>query len=753
MSNTAPNNHRWTFFRAAGVTQARISTAADIVALADLKEELWTILSCPSKGLQFDQKTFDFMDFDKDGHIRVREVVLSLKWLLQRLKDPADIFKDSDEVPLTAFADTDEGKALAKAAEMLLVSIGKKDATSLTLADVVSRQTTFMNEPFNGDGVITAAATGDAAVAKLINEVIAATGGTPDRNGTPGVNAAKLDAFYADIDAHLAWLARAEKEKDTLFPFGDNTASASSLLNGVRAKIDDFFLRCRLASFDEASSGALNAADYASVAAGNITAATDKIAEFPIARVAPGAKLPLSAGVNPSWQAPVFSFAKAVVVPVFGEVDSLSEDEWRTLCAKIAPYQAWQGSVGGASVASLGEARLREIVADKKGREEILSLCARDAEHSAEINVLNDLEKFVRFHANFNRFLHNFVNFSDYYDPKFDEIFRAGNLFIDGRVCRLCIDIADMGSHATLATPSKIFLAYCEITRSQTHEKKTICALVTAGFAASLWVGRHGIFYDRKMNDWEAVVVKIVDAPISLKEAFWSPWLKISDMLNEQIKKLLSSKQDNMLGAVSSNVSTIGAGAPPAPPAKPDGAALASSVAAIGIAIGLIGSAFGALIAAVSGLSLWQTIGGVLAVFLIVSGPSVILAWFKMRARDLAPVLNACGWAVNKRLKMTLRLGREFTHEAVLPKGAKVEVGDPYAESHCLRNIFIALLVIAAGLFVCWKVKPEWINEPLYFFNLKERPAVECVAENQAPEAEAPASAEAAEAPAETPAE
>ena len=720
---TPPSKYRWSFFRAAGVTQPRVETGDDIRHLSELPDELWTILSCPSSGLQFDQKTFKYIDFDNDGHIRVREIVLSLQWLLQRLKDPAELLLDSDEVPLTSFSDTKEGQDLATAAKMLLSVLGKKDATKLTLADVMSRQATFLGEPFNGDGVVTGAGadspdvakafaklgTDPAKVKQLVADVVAATGGTPDRSGVPGVDAAKLDAFYAEINAHLAWLERGVAEKATLFPLGDGTAAASAAINAVRAKIDDYFLRCRLASFDAKSTEALNrtTSDYAAISAGDLNGSTEAIAAFPLSHIEPDAPLALAEGVNPSWRAAIATFVTAAANPILGrEITVLTEEDWKAVCAKIAPYQAWQGAVGGASVASLGEARLREALADKASREAVLKLIALDLEHSAEIGVLDDLEKFVRFHANLNRLFHNYVNFADYYDPKYDEIFRAGSLYIDGRVCRLCIDIANMGAHAALAGSSKMYLAYCDITRSETHEKKTICAIVTAGFASTIWVGRNGIFYDREMKDWEAVVVKIVEAPVSLKEAFWSPWLKIADMINAQIEKILSSKQDKMLGDASTKVGTLDVpaaapAAPAAPAAKPDSAMVASSIAVIGVALGAIGSAIGGLIAAVKGVSFYMVLLGILIIFLVVSGPSVLLAWFKMRNRDLAPVLNACGWAVNKKLLMNTRLGREFTHEAVIPFGSHVDPRDPYAQSHALRNTILTLIVVAAIALIC----------------------------------------------------
>ena len=95
-----------------------------------------------------------------------------------------------------------------------------------------------------------------------------------------------------------------------------------------------------------------------------------------------------------------------------------------------------------------------------------------------------------------------------------------------------------------------------------------------------------------------------------------------------------------------------------------NGAALASSVAALGIGIGMVGAAFAGVVGLVAGLPWWKTAIGVLLVILAVSLPSVILAWFKLRRRDLGAVLNACGWAVNRPLRFSQKLAKQFTRRA-----------------------------------------------------------------------------------------
>ena len=35
-----------------------------------------------------------------------------------------------------------------------------------------------------------------------------------------------------------------------------------------------------------------------------------------------------------------------------------------------------------------------------------------------------------------------------------------------------------------------------------------------------------GIFYDRKGRDWDATITRILDNPISIRQAFWAPYKK-----------------------------------------------------------------------------------------------------------------------------------------------------------------------------------------------------------------------------------
>ena len=55
---------------------------------------------------------------------------------------------------------------------------------------------------------------------------------------------------------------------------------------------------------------------------------------------------------------------------------------------------------------------------------------------------------------------------------------------------------------------------------------------------------------------------------------------------------------------------------------------------------------------------------------------SGLLGYLKLRARDMSAMLEAAGWAVNFRMKLTRRLGRLFTRRPGLPKDAVREHRD-----------------------------------------------------------------------------
>ncbi|MBQ4474891.1 MAG: hypothetical protein II935_01730, partial [Bacteroidales bacterium] len=63
--------YEWKFSKIGGVTRVNIETGDDIAHLGELDQKMWTVLSCPTKGLEIDDKTLEILDLDHDGKIKV----------------------------------------------------------------------------------------------------------------------------------------------------------------------------------------------------------------------------------------------------------------------------------------------------------------------------------------------------------------------------------------------------------------------------------------------------------------------------------------------------------------------------------------------------------------------------------------------------------------------------------------------------------------------------------------------------------
>ncbi len=661
--------HKWKFFKSARCVQVKLETGADLEALAALDPRLWTVLSAPADaGLRFDAATLKLLDADGDGRIRAPEVLAAVAWMRQRFTSLDFLFAGKAELALANInASTSEGAALKESCQRILAREDRANAETITLDDVLNATTVFNAQPFNGDGVITTKATPDGALADLIARIAACEGTVADRSGDDGIDQAKTDAFFADAAAALAWRADGAK---ALLP-GVDIEPAYAAFHAVEATIDAYFTPPE---------------------------------DLPLVAADPTPTLPLEGDVNPLWAAKFGAFACAAAAPVLGRetVAAITRAEWGRIKAAFAPYAAWLAAKAGAAVDGLDDDTLTRLLDGGRAQNAINDLLARDTALADESARFADCERAVRFAAHLAPWLCNYVNQANLYDTTRESVFRAGELYIDGRVCRLCFFVADAGAHAALAEKSKCCLLYATVTRKATGETRTVCAVVTAGTTAALYAGRNGVFYDCDGKDWDAVVTRVVEAPVSLREAFWAPWAKIAATISEQCRKFLSSKQDAAVAKVGAGVD---AAATPAPAAKPaDGAALASSVAALGVGVGMAGAACAGLIGLVAGLPLWKVLAGVAAIILLVSLPSVLLAWFKLRARDLGAILNAGGWAVNRPLTFSMGLARTFTRRAALPAGAAV-ARDPYARHGILAFLLVLIVLAAAAAGACWQLK------------------------------------------------
>jgi len=701
------STHSWKFFRAGGFDQVRLDSGADLANLDQLDQKLWVALACPVSGLEFDPRTLALLDTDNDGRLRAPEIIAATRWACGCLKEPGDLLKGSDSLALSAINDaTPEGKALLSAVHQILKHLGKPDATAITAEEAANASVLFAQSSFNGDGIVPADAAADESIKTLIGEIIARLGGETDRSGRPGVSQAKADRFFSEARAYSDWWARAEGDPKIL-PLGEATVAAAAAIKSIRAKVDDYFTRCLLAAFDPRSVNALNREEreYLAFSAQDLTLETAEIASFPLAHVEAGKPLPLVDGTNPAWAAALARLRSGAVEPLLGDKAAITEADWAALHRRLEEFERWSSQKEGPAVETLGLKRVRALLAGDEEKA-LRALIASDQALASDAATIANVEKLIRCHRDLYRLLNNFVCFRDFYGRKERAIFQAGTLYLDTRSCDLCICVEDSAKHGLMAGLSRMYLVYCDCVRKTTGEKMTIAAAFTDGDSDNLIVGRNGVFYDRQGRDWDATIVKIVENPISIRQAFWSPYKKVSRLIENFIAKRAaaaeSAANQRMPQLVIKTETAAGAAKTPEPPPKPK--LDTGIIAALGIAAAGVGGMVGGIVSAFLGMGVWMPLG-VLAIMLLISCPSMVMAWLKLRQRNLGPLLDANGWALNAKAKINIPFGASLTGIAKLPPGSKRNLVDPFAEKKnpwpkvILVFALLALLGFIAGYY------------------------------------------------------
>jgi hypothetical protein len=702
--------HTWNFATVGGIKRVNLESGSDLMALDTLDQKLWTALSCPVNGLEIDARTLELIDRDKDGQIRVPEILAAVKWMTSLLKNADDLLRQEDGMPLSAINDaTVEGKYLLQCAKIILTNLGKPNATHITVEDASDFTRIFAATPFNGDGIITEDSTQDEALQQIILEIKACIGSEQDRSGKPGVNAEQVDSFFAACFTYSDWKKQSENGALQIFPFGENTARNHGYFLEVKSKVEDYFLRCRLAAFDADSTPILNqiGARVETLANKDLQSCKDEIGGFPLAKIEAGKALPFYEGINPSWEQAMANFAQAVCAP---GAKSLSEKEWQGIVQQFEPYSAWLVAKAGAEVENLGMERIEQLI-QSTTKTQLHELIARDKELEDEAGSMMQVEQMVRYYRDLFTLLKNFVTFFDFYTPGTKAIFQAGTLYIDQRSCDLCIKVSDMGKHNSMVGLSGMFLIYCHCVSKSGDEQMTIVAALTNGDIDNLMVGRNAVFYDRSGKDWDATVIKIVDNPISIRQAFWTPYRKVYQFIQAQINKFASEQDEKVTsqatGAIEKKANEtkeqIIIKQAPTEPATPfDIGKFVGIFAAISLALGAIGTAIASLIAGFVALSWWKMPLAIFGLMLLISGPSMIIAYFKLRKRNLAPLLDANGWAINAGARVNITFGNALTQIATLPLNSKINLNDPFTKKGIplwkigiISGVAIALLIYA----------------------------------------------------------
>ena len=694
-------DYNWKYASVGGSVRVKLESGADIANLGNLDRKKWTVLSCPTTGLEFDARTLALLDADGDGRIHVDEVIAASQWLTSVIKDPDLLLKGQDELKFTDFnTKNEEGAKLEKSAKQILANL-KIEKDGISLAETSDNEKIFAETQFNGDGIITEASADDEALKETIRNILATTAPAKDRSGADGITADQIEAFYAACADYSAWMAAEEKG-----PFAENTEAALAACETLKEKIADYFMRCKLISFNDAVAGVVDVSvdKVGAISDGDLAAAADQIATYPLARPAADGKLPLKGGINPAWKG-AFATLKALVFDVeFPKKDAITEEEWLGVLAKFDAYTAWKAAKKGAEVEPLGlDVVNATLKADKKA--DLLELVEKDKALEPEALSIEAVDKLLHFVRDFYKFLKNYVVFEDFYSKKELAIFQAGRLYIDQRSTDLCVKVIDAGKAGDISSLSGMYILYCNCVNKITGKSFPIAAVLTDGDVNGLRPGKNAIFYDRDGVQYDATVTSIVDNPISIRQAFWAPYKKVAKWISDKVDKSAADKESKSAANLTASADSATSGNAPGAAIQSnfDIAKFAGIFAAIGMALGLLGQFVVKLVQGIAAISWWKLIIIIICIMLVISLPSMFIAWRKLRRRDLGPVLNANGWAVNAAAYVKPKFGKSLTQ---LVKYPKLEAVDPEARKKARRRRcitwIIVILLLAGGGYWGW---------------------------------------------------
>lgn len=619
------STYKWTFCNVGGMSRINIAKGEDIAHLGELDQKLWTVLSCPATGLEFNARALEVLDCDKDGRIHANEVIAAAKLLTGALKDSNSILRGENSIALDLFNEKDaNGAELKASADKVFELLGEKKQ-SVSLAEI------------------------DSALKILADK------------------------------------AGEEARSEGVLPYGENSDAVLDAVKAIKAKVDDYFIRCSLVEFNNASLEKLDvsAERIGLLAEKDTNTCWDEIASYPLTQLSKDGLLPMNQPVNPAWAAQFKTLKEMAVAVDYPGAVTIDKTQWNAIEAKVGEYAAWKEELAK-NASSFNEAK------------------------QADAQAIGKLADFVVLYEHFYHFLRNYITFNAFYSRKEDEksMFQAGELYIDQRCCNLCIKVSDMGKQLDSADMSGMFLVYCNCVNRISGESMMIAAAVTRGDLGCLTPGKHGLFYDRQGNDWDATITNVITNPISIRQAFWMPYKRLWNWITEKLNKSAKDKEEASTASLISNTEGATAnaaeGQAPAPKAPFDIAKFAGIFAAIGLALGFILTAITGLLNYLK-TPWFAPLLFILGLIIIISGPSMFIAWMKLRKRNLAPILNANDWAVNAAALIKIKFGNTLTSQAEFPK---LQLIDPEVAKQMRRNrrkrIFwtiFAIVLILAGIF------------------------------------------------------
>ena len=668
----------------------------------DLDESLWVATNAPVSMISGDSVLCHLLDSDSSGRITCLEIKRAICWVLDVLASHDGIDAGSDTLLLDAInTESAQGRAARAAAEKILAKADSPNADRLTLAETRLVKAAVAAMPVSEAGVVLPSAADSEEVRQFIVDAIAVTGGAEHPSGDRGLDAERLDKFVQGVRGVLEWQKTLDippgSDKSEVMPLGKATVEAFAAMQAVLPKVDLYFAQCQAASLDERLAQRINSgqSDLANLDTSDLAAIKQTLASAPLAKLSSAEQLNLEGEVNPHYSGKLAEFRRKVVGLVLGEdVSTLKPAQWDRIKSFFAAHQAYLQAKPSSSADSLGRDKLVRYL-DESLAESVNKLIGESAAAAVALDNVRMVEKLILCQKWLIDLANNFVSFPHLYDPRRRAMFEAGSLVMDGRRFNLAVWVEDRGKHIKLAEKSSLYVMYLEVTSGGSAEPYELAVPVTAGGRGNLCVGKRGVFYDLAGNECDATIVHIIENPISISEALASPFVRLGRLLTGKIESFTSQAEKKLDAVAAEPLSTKVSQVSSQSGKSSGGLAAGGMVMGAGVAVAALGSAVAYIAKTVAGH--WESILVVVfAAIGLVAILTSIVAFMKLRKRDLSAILEASGWGINARMRLTRRQRNYFTQRLAYPSGSK--------GVHRGRRLWLACIVLIVLLLTAASV-------------------------------------------------
>lgn len=681
--------------------QLNIDTAADLPEVLSLDEALWAATAAPTSSFECDVAFLRYIDAKGVGRVRVAEVKTAVQWLLDHI-EPSEISAGNTTLNFEALlADGEDAVAIRTVTGKLQrrfntdsVSLnqvqqvlaeaqekGPKTAGAVEPGDLISQQDS------NDDGL---------QLVDLVNDILLATDAR-DEAPVTAVTQADVEQFFIQAAQVQKWR---ESGESIIRPLGDNSAAAVSLYNNLKPKIDEYFQLCAATALDPTLT------ERWQLPAPGSAEFNQRLTAAPLARPAPSAALPLMSAVNPIYVEKLEQFADKALKPLFGDLEQLTPAVWKDLEKRLASYREWYTRRPAVGAQKIPVERLKQWLGDNSYRAALEKKLTESRKALVEIGNLEAAEKLLLFQSQLLQFVNSFTSFPDLYSPDSRALFEMGTLIMDGRRFTLAVRLTDRARHVKFSADSNMFVLYVEVTTDNEKPIYELAVPVTSGTRGNLQVGKRGIFHDRRGSEFHARVVQMVEKPISLREAVSAPFKALGAAVTGKIEGLADHAKDKLLKTGTSAVDevTSAPGAEPASVAAPQQQASSSGfLAGGGIAVAALASSAAFITKTLANLSILKVLTGVLTAGALVVVPVALLAWVRLRRRDISSILEGSGWAINARMRLDRSQANTFT--------VKPTAGLLHSQASRLRNFWnwFGLVLLLTGIALYVAVQKQWL--------------------------------------------